>query len=140
MLRVIQLNKKMKRMKNNTVGWFEIPVNDMERAMSFYEKVFDLKLQRNMVGPLDMAWFPWTEEGAGSPGSLVKHPDFYVPSADGVLIYLTAHSGDLENELDRVEPNGGKVIQTKTQISDDYGFMALILDTEGNRVALHSRK
>lgn len=140
MLRVIQLNKKMKRMKNNAVGWFEIPVNDMERAMSFYEKVFDLKLQRNMVGPLDMAWFPWTEEGAGSPGSLVKHPDFYVPSADGVLIYLTAHSGDLENELDRVEPNGGKVIQTKTQISDDYGFMALILDTEGNRVALHSRK
>ncbi|MCG6191102.1 VOC family protein [Maribellus maritimus] len=127
-------------MKNNAVGWFEIPVNNMERAISFYERVLDLKLQRNMMGPLDMAWFPWTEEGAGSPGSLVKHPEFYVPSADGVLIYLTAHSGDLKNELAKVEPAGGKVIQKKTKISDEYGFMALILDSEGNRVALHSRK
>ncbi|QGY46647.1 VOC family protein [Maribellus comscasis] len=127
-------------MKNNAVGWFEIPVNNMERAMSFYERILDLKLQRNMMGPLDMAWFPWTEEGTGSPGSLVKHPEFYVPSADGVLIYLTAHSGDLKNELAKVEPAGGKVIQKKTKISDEYGFMALILDSEGNRVALHSRK
>ncbi len=126
-------------MKNNAVGWFEIPANNMERAISFYENVLDIKLQRNMMGPLDMAWFPWLEDGAGSPGSLVKHPDFYVPSADGVLIYLTAHSGDLENELARVEPAGGKVIQPKTKISDEYGFMALILDTEGNRIALHSR-
>ena len=127
-------------MKNNVVGWFEIPVNDMERAINFYEKVLDLKLQRNRMGPLDMAWFPRADEGTGSPGSLVKHPDFYIPSADGVLIYLTAHSGDLKNELARVEPAGGKVIQPKTQISEDYGFMALILDTEGNRIALHSRK
>lgn len=127
-------------MKNNVVGWFEIPVNNMERAVNFYEKVFDLKLERNMMGPLDMAWFPRLDGEPGSPGSLVKHPDYYIPSTDGVLIYLTAHSGDLGIELARVEPAGGKVIQTKTQISDDYGFMALILDTEGNRVALHSRK
>ena len=126
-------------MKNNVVGWFEIPVNDLERATKFYEKVLDLKLQRNMMGPLDMAWFPWLEDGTGSPGSLVKHSGFYVPSAEGVLVYLTAHSGDLENELKRVEPAGGKVIKKKTKISEEYGFMALILDTEGNRVALHSR-
>jgi predicted enzyme related to lactoylglutathione lyase len=127
-------------MKNNAVGWFEIPVNNMERAVKFYEKVLDLKMERHMMGPLNMAWFPWQENGLGSPGSLVKHPDFYVPSADGVLIYLTAHSGDLSNELARVNAAGGKVIQTKTQISEEYGYMALILDTEGNRVALHSRK
>jgi hypothetical protein len=127
-------------MQNNAVGWFEIPVNDMERAVKFYETVLDLKLERHMLGPLDMAWFPWTEDGAGSPGSLVKHPDFYIPSADGVLIYLTAHSGDLKNELARVEPAGGKVIRDKTKIADDYGFMAILLDTEGNRVALHSRE
>lgn len=127
-------------MKNNAVGWFEIPVNNMERAVKFYEKVLDLKMERHMMGPLNMAWFPWQENGLGSPGSLVKHPDFYVPSVDGVLIYLTAHSGDLSNELARVNAAGGKVIQTKTQISEEYGYMALILDTEGNRVALHSRK
>jgi len=127
-------------MKNNAVGWFEIPVSDMERAMVFYEKVLDLKMQRMQMGPLDMAWFPWTETGAGSPGSLVYHADFYKPSTDGVLIYLTAHSGDLNNELGRVEDAGGKVLQPKTKISDEYGFMALILDSEGNRVALHSRQ
>jgi len=127
--------------KRNVVGWFEVPVNDMERAIAFYEKVFDFKLSRNQIGPLDMAWFPWLEEeGPGSGGSLVKHEDFYTPSSNGTLIYFTAHSGDLENELARVEAAGGKVLQEKTNIAEDIGFMALIMDTEGNRIALHSRK
>ncbi len=127
-------------MKNNVVGWFEIPVENMEKAITFYEKVLDLKMTRNQMGPLDMAWFPWIEDGLGTPGSLVFHEEFYKPSTDGVLIYLTAHSGDLENELSRVEGAGGKVLQPKTKISDEYGFMALIIDSEGNRIALHSRK
>lgn len=127
-------------MKNNVVGWFEIPVNDMERAVKFYETVLDVKLERHLMGSLDMAWFPMVENGGGAAGSLVKHPDFYIPSVDGVLIYLTANSGDLSNELARVEPAGGKVIQDKKPVSEEYGFMALILDTEGNRVALHSRQ
>ncbi len=126
-------------MKNNMVGWFEIPVENMKRAIDFYEKVFDLKMNRQKMGPLDMAWFPWNEEGTGSPGTLVHFPAAYKPSADGVLIYLTAHSGDLANELSKVEKAGGKVLQGKTQISEEYGNMALILDSEGNRVALHSR-
>ena len=125
-------------MKNNAVGWFEIPVNNMDRAVSFYETVLDMKLDRNMMGPIEMAWFPWQEGGTGAAGSLVFHNEFYKPSADGVLIYLTAHSGDLKNELARVEPAGGKVLQPKTKISDEYGFMAVITDSEGNRVALHS--
>jgi len=126
--------------KRNVVGWFEVPVNDMERAMAFYEKVFDFKLSRNQMGPLDMAWFPWLEEdGPGSGGSLVKHEDFYKPSADGSLVYFTAHSGDLANELGRVEEAGGQIIQGKTQISEDIGYMAVLMDTEGNRIALHSR-
>lgn len=126
-------------MKNNVVGWFEIPVSNMDRAVSFYETVLDLKIQRNKMGPLDMGWFPWKEDGLGSPGSLVYHEDFYKPSKNGVLIYLTAHSGDLDNELSRVEEAGGTILQGKKQISEEYGFMALILDSEGNRVALHSR-
>lgn len=126
-------------MKNNVIGWFELPVSDMERAITFYENVFDLKLTRHQMGPLDMAWFPWVEEGSGCPGSLVYHESAYKPSQDGVLIYFTAHSGDLANELSRVEAAGGIVLQDKTHISEDVGFMGLILDTEGNRVALHSR-
>ncbi len=127
-------------MERNVVGWFEIPVTDMDRAIRFYETVFDFKIDRNQMGPLDMGWFPFTEgDGPGSGGSLVKHPDFYKPSTDGTLVYFTAHSGDLNNELGRVEDAGGKVLQEKTHIADDIGYMALILDTEGNRVALHSR-
>jgi predicted enzyme related to lactoylglutathione lyase len=126
-------------MQNNVVGWFEIPVIDMERAVLFYEKVLDVKLDRNQMGPLDMAWFPYDAEGYGSGGSLVYFPDGYKPSADGVFVYLTAHSGDLANELSRVVESGGKVLQEKTQISEDHGFMAVLLDTEGNRIALYSR-
>lgn len=126
-------------MNNNVVGWFEIPVTDMERAMGFYEKVFDFKLERNKMGPLDMAWFPYAMEGTGSGGSLVYFPAVYKPSTDGALVYFTANSGDLANELSRVEDAGGKVLQGKTQISEEHGFMALLLDTEGNRIALHSR-
>ncbi len=126
-------------MKNNMVGWFEIPVENMERAIDFYENVLELKLDRNKMGPLDMAWFPYVPEDQGSGGSLVHFPDAYKPSSDGVLIYLTAHSGDLANELSKVENAGGKVLQEKTQISEEHGFMALIIDSEGNRIALHSK-
>ena len=127
-------------MKNNMVGWFEVPVTNMERAIAFYEKVFELDLERHPMGELEMAWFPWAQEGNGAPGTLIYYPAAYKPSTDGVLVYFTAHSGDLANELSRVEAAGGKVLQGKTQISEDYGFMAVIVDTEGNRVALHSRE
>lgn len=127
-------------MENNVVGWFEIPVTNMERAINFYEKVFSLKLERHKMGELDMAWFPFVE-GNGAMGSLVYHEKFYKPSStDGVLIYFTAHSGDLVNELAKVESTGGKVIKPKTLIREDIGYMALFIDTEGNRIALHSRK
>jgi len=125
---------------NNVVGWFEIPVIDMERAMKFYETVLDIKLERNQLEGLDMAWFPWEETGLGCSGSLVCNPEFYKPSADGSLVYFTPRSGDLANELSKVEAAGGKVLMPKKLISEDVGFMGLFLDTEGNRVAIHSRK
>ena len=127
-------------MKNNVVGWFEVPVSNMERAITFYEKVFDFKLSRNKMGVLDMAWFPWVDDGLGASGSLVYYPDVYKPSQEGSLLYFTAHSGDLKNELGRVENAGGKVVQEKTPISEDVGYMAIFIDSEGNRIALHSRK
>ena len=127
-------------MQSNAVGWFEVPVTNMGRAIKFYETVLDVKLEHNQMGPLDMAWFPMTDESYGSAGSLICYPDFYKPSTDGVLIYFTAHSGDLNNELARIENAGGKVLQPKTKISEEYGFMALFTDSEGNRVALHSRE
>ena len=127
----------MTEQKGNAVGWFEIPVADMERAMKFYEAVLEVKLERNMVGEIDMAWFPMVE-GKGAAGSLVFHKEWYTPSQEGTLVYFTAYSGDLSNELSRVESAGGKVLMPKHSIGE-YGFMAVVLDTEGNRIALHSR-
>lgn len=124
---------------HNMVGWFEVPVTDMERAILFYETVFELKLGRVQMGPLDMAGFPSIENTAGSPGSLVLTKE-NKPSKDGVLIYFTAFSGDVAIELGRVEKAGGKVLMPKTQITPDIGFMGLALDSEGNRIAFHSRK
>ena len=126
--------------KHNPVGWFEIPVENMERAIHFYEKVFEFKLNRQQMGPLDMAWFPTFDDQIGSSISLVKDHEFYEPSNKGTLIYFTAFSGDLANELNRVEQAGGKVMVPKTQINPDIGYMAVFIDSEGNRVALHSRK
>ena len=129
----------MENQKNNVVGWFEIPVENMDRAVKFYEMVFGYKFQREKMGELDMAWFPMNMEGYGSAGSLVFHSEMYKPSADGVVVYLTANSGDLSNELGRVEAAGGRVLLEKTQISEEHGYMGLFLDSEGNRVAMHSR-
>lgn len=127
-------------MESNMVGWFEVPVRDMERAIAFYEAVLDVKLSRNRLGPLDMAWFPSAETMPGAAGSLVQHASAYQPSADGTLVYFSSRTGDLADELARVEAAGGKVLLPKRQISPDVGYMALLLDSEGNRVALHSRR
>lgn len=124
--------------KGNAVGWFEIPVVDMERAMKFYETVLGVTLSRNQVGEIDMAWFPMVE-GKGTAGSLVFHKEWYTPSQEGTLVYFTAYSGDLDHELARVEAAGGKVLVPKKSIGE-YGNMAVVLDTEGNRIALHSTK
>ncbi len=126
-------------LKRNVVGWFEIPVSNMDRAVKFYETVLDLKLERHNLGELDMAWFP-SGDLPGSPGTLVYHKEFYKPSSDGVLIYFTSQSGNLNNELNKVEKAGGKILNPKKLIAEDIGYMGLFNDSEGNRIAIHSRQ
>lgn len=127
-------------MTHNPIGWFEIPVTDMERAMSFYETVFGFALARHEMGELDMAWFPAVPDSFGAMGSLVRHPEYYVPSDTlGPLVYFTAFSGDLAIELARVEEAGGRVLVPKREIAPDIGYMGIFLDSEGNRIAIHSR-
>ncbi len=126
-------------MEANMVGWFEIPVTDMDRARKFYESVFDLKIQVQDLNELQMGIFPFAEGKPGAWGALVKHPDFYHPSnSDGPLLYFS--SKDVKIQADRVERAGGKVLQPKKLISEGVGYMALFIDSEGNRIALHSRQ
>ncbi len=126
-------------MESNMVGWFEIPVADIDRAKTFYETVFQIEIQLQDLGETKMGWFPWVDDKQGTSGSLIQNKDWYKPSdTDGVLIYFS--SADVDNELGRIEAAGGKITQNKTLISPDIGYMALFLDTEGNRIALHSRQ
>jgi hypothetical protein len=119
----------------NPVGWFEIPVIDMQRAKSFYEQVLQIELEFHMVNEVEMAWFPMRPGVTGSAGSLVRGSGC-VPCENGVLIYFT--SPDIESSLDRVDNYGGRVISHKTNIGE-YGFVGFFGDTEGNRIGLHSR-
>jgi predicted enzyme related to lactoylglutathione lyase len=125
-------------MMKHAIDWFEIPAADLERACAFYEKIFEFKLQpMELANRLRMAMFPVNPaESVG--GALCHHPEFYTPSQTGTLVYLNADP-DLAAVLGRVEKAGGKILVPKTQISPEYGFMAVFLDSEGNRVALHSR-
>jgi hypothetical protein len=120
------------------ISWFEIPVADLDRARKFYEAIFGSTLhERNLANQLRMAVFP-VESGAVG-GALCQHPGFYRPSHDGTLVYLNGDP-DLQLVLSRVAPAGGKVIVPKTQISPEHGYMAVFEDSEGNRIALHSRR
>jgi predicted enzyme related to lactoylglutathione lyase len=121
--------------QSNPVGWFEIPVRDMARAKAFYEHVFALELEEHQMGSSFMAWFPMKEGVVGAAGSLVKG-EGYKPSLEGVLVYFTAP--DIEATLSRAREKGGHLIAEKYSIGE-YGFVALIQDSEGNRIGLHSR-
>jgi predicted enzyme related to lactoylglutathione lyase len=117
----------------NALNWFELFVTDLKRAQAFYEKTLGISLRFEEFGELPMAIF--AEEGVA--GALVKHPT-RKPSADGALPYLNCN-GKLDACLARVEQAGGKVVMPKTDIGDP-GFIALVVDTEGNTVGLHTEK
>ena len=118
----------------NPVHWFEISVNDMERARKFYESVLGLQLGLNRVESTLMAWFPTTEGGAGCSGALLKS-EGRTPSHGGTMIYFSV--ADIEAVLARVEAAGGRTLTPKTDIGE-YGFYAYFEDSEGNRVGVHS--
>lgn len=118
----------------NAINWFEIPVTDFGRAKKFYGDIFGVDMYEQMMGPHQMGFFP----GEGVSGAIVK-AEGYKPSQDGALIYLAAGE-DLTGVMNKIEKAGGKVIQPKMKVTDEIGFIALFIDTEGNKVALHSPK
>ena len=120
----------------NILGWFEIPVTDMDRAVKFYSEIFGYPSMQQMdLGGLKMAFFPAEQESLS--GALCKG-EWYKSSSNGVVIYFNGNP-DLSTALSKVENAGGKVIMPKKQISEEYGYMAMFEDTEGNRIALHSQ-
>ena len=120
---------------NNFVVWFDIPVKNLERAMKFYSKVMSVELKSIEAGPNKQANFPFAPSVAS--GSLKENKDG-APNPAGTMVYLNGGE-DLSVPLARVEAAGGTIVKNKTPIGAN-GFMAVFKDTEGNHVALHSRK
>ena len=123
---------------DHAISWFEIPATNIDRATKFYETIFDIKLNPLDMPNIKMRMFPLDDPMKGVGGAVVDSGGFHKPSAtDGPLIYLNGNP-DVQNVLNKVEAAGGKIMVPKTQISEEYGYMAVFMDTEGNRIALHS--
>jgi predicted enzyme related to lactoylglutathione lyase len=118
----------------NAINFFEIPSIDFDRAVAFYRDILGVEFHLEVFMGTPNALFPASEAGAGGA---VIHNDVK-PSADGPLIYLNAN-GQLREAVARVEPAGGSVLLPVTSIGDP-GDIAIILDTEGNRIGLHSER
>lgn len=122
----------------NAISWFEIPTTDINRAQKFYETIFGITMTPMDLPNIKMRMFPLDDMMTQVGGALVDSGGFHKASAtDGPLIYLNANP-DVQNVLDKVVEAGGSIMVPKTEISPEYGFMAVFMDTEGNRIALHS--
>ena len=121
-------------MQSNPVVWFEIYVQDMDRAKAFYESVLQLKLERLNSPELEMWRFPVAKDKPGAGGALAKMEGF--PSGgNSTLVYFSC--ADCAVEAARAKEFGGRIQRDKMSIGE-YGFIALVIDTEGNMIGLHS--
>lgn len=118
---------------SNPVGYFEIPVTDMERAIRFYTALLGVTFEREKIDGYDMALFPFDPNGSGASGALAKG-DVYVPSQTGPILYFRVD--DIDAVLARALALGSMVLYPKKDIGPN-GFVAEIGDSEGNRIALH---
>ena len=122
-------------MRDNPVVWFEIYVQDMDRAKTFYETVFATRLERLEVDEFEMWSFPMEMSGPGAAGALCMMPGV-ASGGGGTLVYF--NSDDCAVEAARVVKAGGSIHREKMSIGQ-YGFIVLAVDTEGNMIGIHSR-
>lgn len=124
-------------MKNvNPVCWFDIYVSNLERAKKFYESVFNIKLVDLPIEWGKQSTFPFDEQGINATGALVEKKD-YVATENNTIVYFS--SENCVNEEIKVKQAGGKIIKPKMSIGE-FGFVSILMDTEGNTIGLYSRK
>jgi predicted enzyme related to lactoylglutathione lyase len=124
-------------MKNvNPVGWFDIYVSDIDRAKKFYETVFNIQFTDLPIEWGKQSFFPADFESVGCTGALVEKAD-RVSSENNTVVYF--NSNDCVTEEMRVEDAGGKILRPKMSIGE-FGFVSILMDTEGNTIGLSSRQ
>jgi uncharacterized protein len=119
----------------NSLNWFEIPALDLARSKAFYEAIFSFEMDTHEMDGTKMAFFPMSP-GSGKVNGGIAQGDSYKPSMEGTIVYLNADP-DLSTVADKVEAAGGKVLVPKMNIGEN-GFVAFIMDTEGNKIGIHS--
>jgi uncharacterized protein len=122
-------------MQQHAVSWFEIPVTDFERAKQFYETIFQIEMPINEMNGYKMGFFPTL--GNSAIGGAICFGEGYIPSGAGSLIYLNANP-NIDEVLNRIHDHGGRLLTPKTLIGEGMGYYAIFVDTENNRLALHS--
>lgn len=115
------------------ITWFEIPSSDFERAIRFYQTLLNVELKRDEMSGIAMALFPVEDP---QTGGAVVHGAPYKPSADGVCPYL--YTTDLSGALNRAAKMGSQIVMPKTFLGPEIGYIALLIDSEGNRIGLHT--
>jgi predicted enzyme related to lactoylglutathione lyase len=127
--------------QTNVVNWFEIPVTDINRAKEFYENILDIEMVIRKDGEDEAVFFPYDPEivqgTSGRVTGVLSKSAKNSPSANGTMVYINA-SPSIQPVLDKVEKAGGKVIVQKTNIP--AGYIAVIIDSEGNKVGLHAEE
>lgn len=125
----------------NVITWFEIPVSDIDRAKTFYETIFDIEMITRKDGDDEAVFFPFNpnvvQATSGRVTGVLSKSARNSPSTNGTMVYLNA-SPSIQTVLDKVQQAGGKIIAPKIQIP--AGFIAIIIDTEGNKVGLHAEQ
>ena len=119
----------------NPVNWYEIPVNNLDRAQTFYEYVFNIEMKRMDFGNLQMVWFPMQDNVPGATGALIK-AESYIPSNEGTMVYFSVEN--INSVLKKIIEKGCKILNPKMSIGE-FGYVAHFEDCEGNRIALHSK-
>lgn len=125
----------------NILTWFEIPVTDTQRAKKFYETILDIEMVTRTDGNNEAAFFPFNpnviQATSGRVTGVLSKSERNSPSASGTMVYINA-SPRIQDVLDRVEPAGGKIVMPALKMN--AGFIAVIIDSEGNRVGLHAEQ
>ena len=121
--------------KSNPVVFFEIPVDNIDRAIKFYKSVFNYDFGRENIDNNEMAFFPFADEDSGISGALAKG-EIYKPTKEGVVIYFKTEN--IDEILKLVTSNGGQILYPKTD--NGIGLVAEFEDTEGNRIAIYQSK
>jgi len=135
--------QKLKKIdeQTNILTWFEIPVTDIGRAQKFYETILDIKMVKRTDGEDEAVFFPFDpnviQATSGRVTGVLSKTEKNIPSSNGTIVYINA-SPSIQTVLDKVEKAGGKVISPKIQIPP--GFIAIIIDSEGNKVGLHAEQ